>query len=192
LQAQLHVRNLFWIGFMLDKIFGLRTGLQPLFNHVSCDLTLPATEPTAGDPGRVQSPYSRQTSIIFHTLIRLALIQSSIYNGLYSPPALRQSDAELLATIRRLDSALEEWWSSVPTYPTDADHLFHMVNSLFRMQYHYSMSAIHQTSSRCTAWVSNQDTRAAGSSLAISIGASRSVLRIFLETKPQLLGHHLM
>jgi hypothetical protein len=67
-----------------------------------------------------------------------------------------------------------------------------MADLLFKMQYHYCMSAIHQTSSRCTAWVRNQDTRVAGSSLAISIGASRAVLNRFLDTSPQLLGQFLM
>ncbi|KAL2812678.1 hypothetical protein BDW59DRAFT_155210 [Aspergillus cavernicola] len=178
LRTKLHVRNLFWIAFSLDKILGLRTGIQPIFDPSSCDLTLP--------------DFHEAGNTMFHTFIRLSLLQSEIHRGLYSIPALQKSDAELLATIRSLDSALEDWRSSVPTFATDPDTESHMADFIFEMQYHYCMAAIHQTSSRCTAWVVNQDTRAAGSSLAVSISASRSVLNKFLETKPQLLGHFLM
>ncbi|KAL3478305.1 hypothetical protein BJX99DRAFT_107793 [Aspergillus californicus] len=178
LRAKHHVRTLFWICFGIDKISGLRTGLQPLFNPTTCDLTLPDIH----GPG----------DIIFHTLVRLCLVQSEIYTGLYCVPAMAKSDAELLASIRSLDSALDAWRSSVPVFAADPDSEAGMADFVFQMQYHYCMAAIHQTSSRCTAWVANQDTRAAGSSLAISIAASRSVLLKFLETKPHLLGHFLM
>ncbi|KAL4790447.1 hypothetical protein BDV19DRAFT_333784 [Aspergillus venezuelensis] len=179
LNAKLHVRNLFWIGFILDKTLGLRTGLQPLFDVMSCDLTLPDFDPQRDSPA-------------FHTIIRLCLVQSDIYRGLYCVPALKKSDAELLATIRTLDSQLEEWRSTVPDFSNDPSTDGPMAGFLFDMQYHYCMCAIHQTSSRCTAWVSNQDTRAAGSSLAVSTTAARTVLHKFLAARPHLLGHHLM
>ncbi|KAL2825875.1 hypothetical protein BJY01DRAFT_256149 [Aspergillus pseudoustus] len=189
--AKLHVRNLFWVCFVQDKIFGLRTGLPPLFDPMNCDLTLPDCGPH--HPPSFPSIHHQKPSP-FITIIRLGLVQSEIYRGLYSCAALRQSDAELLATIRRLDSALEEWWSSVPIFTPEG--VAHgeptMADFLFKMQYHYCMAAIHQTSSRCTAWVLNQDTRAAGSSLALSVGASRAVLTKFLEALPHDLGHFLM
>ncbi|OJJ53367.1 hypothetical protein ASPSYDRAFT_50866 [Aspergillus sydowii CBS 593.65] len=176
LLARLHVRNLFWISFMFDKILGLRTGLPPLFDTTSCDLTLPSP---GNDPA-------------FTTLIRLCIVQAEIYRGLYCVPALNKSDAELLATIRTLDNSLEDWWSTVRVFSSDGYPDSIMADFLFGMQYHYCMSAIHQTSSRCTAWVLNQDTRAAGSSLAVSISAGRSLLNKFLDAKLHLLGHHLM
>ncbi|KAL4780662.1 hypothetical protein BJX76DRAFT_38027 [Aspergillus varians] len=187
LLARLHVRNLFWISFILDKVLGLRTGLQPLFDSTSCDLTLPDEQ---GDHPTATIHELNPTAFI--TLIRLCIIQSEIYHGLYSIPAMRKSDAELLATIRTLDNTLEAWRESVPTFSNDLNSYETMADFLFEMQYHYCMTAIHQTSSRCTAWVLNQDTRAAGSSLAISISSGRSVLNKFLDAKPHLLGHHLM
>ncbi|KAL4913021.1 hypothetical protein BDW62DRAFT_214539 [Aspergillus aurantiobrunneus] len=177
LRANLHVRNLFWVCFILDKISGLRTGLQPLYDATSCDLTLP--QPTSYDDP-------------FHTLVRLAIVQSDIYRGLYSVSAYRKSDAELLATIRALDETLEEWWISVPGYSEDPTGELSIIAYIFDMQYNYCTAAIHQASSRCTAWVLNHDTRAAGSSLAISICAGRSVLNRFLEGQPHILGRHLM
>ncbi|KAL4925532.1 uncharacterized protein BDV17DRAFT_300290 [Aspergillus undulatus] len=181
LNAKIHVRNLFWLGFILDKVLSLRTGLQPLFDVLSCDLTLPE-----GNGIHDYDPTA------FHTLIRLSLLKSDIYRGLYSLSALQKSDADLLATIRTLDIALEEWWSSVHRLSNDPNSNFILADFVFEMQYHYSMAAIHQASSRCTAWVLNQDTRAAGSSLAISICAGRSVLNKFLQASPHLFGHQLM
>lgn len=125
-------------------------------------------------------------------MIRLCIVQAEIYRGLYCVPALNKSDAELLATIRTLDNTLEEWWSTVREFSSDGYPDSIMADFLFEMQYHYCTSAIHQTSSRCTAWVLNQDTRTAGSSLAISISAGRSLLKKFLDAKLHLLGHHLM
>ncbi|KAL4947239.1 C6 zinc finger domain protein [Aspergillus filifer] len=190
--AKLHVRNLFWVCFIIDKTVSLHTGLQPVFDVSSCDLTLPLTPREDTSPRHLppSNPYGNST--IFLTMIRLSLVQSRIYHGLYSVSALRQSDAELLATIRSLDCVLEEWRSSVPLYSKGASrNEGSMVDFLVQMQYHYCMAAIHQTSSRCTSWTKNQDTHAAGSSLAIGVGASRSVLQTFLETQPQLEGHFL-
>ncbi|GFF25762.1 C6 transcription factor, putative [Aspergillus lentulus] len=193
LGAKMHVRNLFWICFTLDKIFSLRTGLQPFIDVTNCDLTLPRMQTVTGPLESLQPFYHQHNHSMFLTLIRLSLVQSKVYHGLYSFSAQRQSDADLLATIRSLDIALDEWRASVPTFsglPRQNEN--RMADFLFEMQYYYCMAAIHQTSSRCTAWVRNQDTRAAGSSLALSVAASRSVLRKFLETDPQSEGQFLL
>jgi hypothetical protein len=193
LGAKMHVRHLFWICFTLDKLFSLRTGLQPFIDVTNCDLTLPRMQPVNGELESLQPFYHQHNHAMFLTLIRLSLVQSKVYHGLYSFSAQRQSDADLLATIRSLDIALDEWRSSVPTFSGQfAQNENRMADFLFEMQYHYCMAAIHQTSSRCTAWVRNQDTRAAGSSLALSVAASRSVLRKFLETDPQSEGQFLL
>lgn len=193
LDAKLHVRNLFWICFTLDKMFSLRTGLQPFIDVTNCDLRLPRMQTVTGPLEGLQPFYRQYNHTMFLALIRLSLVQSKVYHGLYSFSAQRQSDADLLATIRSLDIALEEWRSSVPTsWGLPTPHENRMAGLLFEMQYHYTMAAIHQTSSRCTAWVRNQDTRAAGSSLALSVAASRSLLRKFLETDPQIEGQFLL
>ncbi|CAG8148045.1 unnamed protein product [Penicillium nalgiovense] len=198
--AKLHVRNLFWICFIIDKTFSLHTGVQPVFNASCCDLTLPRVQ--QGDSSLEVSPLlnPNSNSAIFPTMIHLSLVQSEVYHGLYSVSAQGQSDAELLATIRRLDCALDEWWSSIPVYSLSSSRdegsssrdEGSMVDFLLQMQHHYCIATIHQTSSRCTSWIENQDTRAAGSSLAIGVEASRSVLQRFLETQPHLEGHFLL
>ncbi|GFF81421.1 C6 zinc finger domain protein [Aspergillus udagawae] len=193
LRVKMHVRNLFWFCFIHDKIFSLRTGLQPIVDIMNCDLTLPQMQSMNGQLESLQPFYPQLNHTMFLTLIRLSLVQSKIYHGLYSFSAQRQSDADLLATIRSLDIALDEWRSSVPAFSGLSIHQENrLAEFLFEMQYHYCMAAIHQTSSRCTAWVRNQDTRAAGSSLALSVAASRSALRKFLETDPQREGQFLL
>ncbi|KAH3096371.1 hypothetical protein KXW28_000101 [Aspergillus fumigatus] len=174
LDAKLHVRNLFWICFTLDKMFSLRTGLQPFIDVTNCDLKASSNADGNWPPGRLAA--------------FLSPTQPHYVSRSHSPVF-----GPVEATIRSLDIALEEWRSSVPTsWGLPTPHENRMAGFLFEMQYHYTMAAIHQTSSRCTAWVRNQDTRAAGSSLALSVAASRSLLRKFLETDPQIEGQFLL
>lgn len=177
-ELSLHVRNLFWICYIMDKEYSLRTGLAPNFEETHCDLTLPTPPET----------YKKDESFLFVALIRLAIIQSELYRRLYSVSALRQSDAELLGAIRDLDAAVENWKLSIsinsrPTFTdrhTDAECI---PATLFQLHYHHCMATIHQASGRCISWVQNQDIRGPGSSLAISVETSRSLLRKFLDSQ---------
>ncbi|PYI14777.1 putative C6 transcription factor [Aspergillus violaceofuscus CBS 115571] len=182
-----HIRELFWIIYVCDKGLTMVTGLPPRLEDSHCDLTLaPDTQPPhiRGNP----SP-----GTYLHTYARLATLQSRIYRDLYSPSALRQSDADLLRTIRDLDHELEAWKTTLPPVnqpsfaagrrtPPHRDMRF----SIFHVQYHHCMVLIHQTSSRCAAWIRNQDTRGTSSSLAISVAASRALLEEFLESRLEL------
>ena len=137
--------------------------------------------------------------------VLLSFVQSRIYRELYSPAAMRQSDAELLERIRDLDCALEDWRVSLPisnrpslvtpqtkrptpSEPKDLD----MRASVFHIQYHHSMIMIHQASSRCTSWTQNQNTHGTGSSLAISVAASRCLLGGFLYSPFELSPQNLL
>ncbi|GKZ20310.1 hypothetical protein AbraIFM66951_004177 [Aspergillus brasiliensis] len=116
------------------------------------------------------------------------MLQSEVYHRLYSLKALRQTDAQLLGAIRDLDSALEIWRMSIPTdfRPRLIDretNIMDTPSTLFQLHYLYCMGMIHQASGRCSVWVQNQDTSEAGSSLAISVEASRSMLQKFLDDR---------
>ncbi|PYI07240.1 hypothetical protein BO78DRAFT_406725 [Aspergillus sclerotiicarbonarius CBS 121057] len=172
-RTNLHIRNLFWICYLFDKELSLRTGYPPCLDETQCDLTLPDIQ---------------QTTQEFLTCIRLAILQSQVYHGLYSMKALRQTDAQLLGTIRDLDDALETWRMSIPARnrPRLIDRETDAVstpNTLFQLQYLYCMAMIHQASGKCSVWVQNHDTSEAGSSLAISVEASRSMLQKFLDDR---------
>ncbi|RAL00694.1 uncharacterized protein BO80DRAFT_455602 [Aspergillus ibericus CBS 121593] len=158
-RTNLHIRDLFWICYIIDKEFSLRTGHPPCLDETHCDLT---------------HPHVQQTTPEFLTCIRLAILQSQVYHGLYSMKALRQTDAQLLSTIRDLDDALETWRIPTPSVRP---------NTLFQLQYLYCMAMIHQASGKCSVWVQNHDTSEAGSSLAISVEASRSMLQKFLDDR---------
>ncbi|RAH52867.1 C6 zinc finger domain protein [Aspergillus piperis CBS 112811] len=172
-RRSLHVRELFWICYIMDKEFSLRAGHPPCLDESQCDLTLPDIHHTAPE---------------FLAVIRLAMLQSEVYHRLYSLKALRQTDAQLLGAIRDLDSALEVWRVSIPTNfrPRLVDRETNAMdtpNTIFQLHYLYCMSMIHQASGRCSAWVQNHDTSEAGSSLAISVEASRSMLQKFLDDR---------
>ncbi|KAI2904527.1 transcriptional regulator family: Fungal Specific TF [Aspergillus niger] len=172
-RRSLHVRELFWICYIMDKEFSLRAGHSPCLDENQCDLTLPDIHHTATE---------------FLAGIRLAMLQSEVYHRLYSLKALRQTDAQLLGAIRDLDSALEIWRMSIPTNfrPRLIDretNALDMQNTIFQLHYLYCMGMIHQASGRCSSWVQNQDTSEAGSSLAISVEASRSMLQKFLDDR---------
>ncbi|KAL4972284.1 putative C6 transcription factor [Aspergillus desertorum] len=181
-QANRHIRNLFWICYCFNHEATMRTGLPPSIDDRDCDLTLPVVP---------------ECPSVFLLFIRLAIVYSHIYRRLYAPSAMGQTDAELLCTIRELDGLLEEWKllipaSTRPTFrrrPTDAES---MTSSVFQLQYHYCMATIHQASGRCKFWTGNRDTRRQGSSLVISVAASRSLLRKFFELELQFHQYNLL
>lgn len=177
-----HIRNLFWICYLFSQESTMRTGIPSSIADTDCDLSLP------------QDP---ETSPEFLLLIRLGLIQSQTYRKLYVPSAMVQTDAELLCTIRELDKLLEDWKLSIPvntrptftSRPADAES---MPSSVLQIQYHYCMATIHQASGRCTSWTENQNTSGRGSSLAISVEASRSLLRKFSRLELQFHQYNLL
>ncbi|PLB46588.1 putative C6 transcription factor [Aspergillus steynii IBT 23096] len=184
-----HIRNLFWVCYLMDHENSLRSGLPPNFDDTHCDFSLPECY------GDLSAPST--CSPLFLPFIRLSIVQSEIYRRLYSVSALRQTDAQLLGTIQDLDELLENWKLSIPidnrpTFterPSDAGS---MPSSVMQLQYHYCMATIHQASGRCSSWAQNQNTHGPGSSLAISVEASRSLLRKFSESELDFHRRNLM
>jgi hypothetical protein len=197
-----HTRHLFWIAFVCDKGFSLVTGLPPMLEDSQCDLTFAMIPPELLDqsnekPHIYGDPYPGS---YVHTYVRLAFIQSKIHRDLYSPRALRQSNTDLLRVIRDVDHSLELWRNSIPVVnrPSLVAYTGKIVQhvdlraSIFHIQYHHCMLMIHQASSRCDSWARNLDTQGTGSSLAISVTASRSLLGGFLHTPFDLGSQNLL
>lgn len=136
----------------------------------------------------------------FHTTAQLSFIHSRIYRNIYSLEALRQPEADLLREIRDLDYLLDEWKESIPSIerPSLARNRGNNLpevdirTALFQVQYHHCMVMVHQASSRCTSWVQNQDTSEMGSSLAISVNASRSLLGKCLDSQLDLRSYNML
>ncbi|KAI5304235.1 hypothetical protein KEM56_006712 [Ascosphaera pollenicola] len=118
--------------------------------------------------------------------IRLTIIQAKAQVKLYSHYAMSKSDAELLRDIRELDMELDAWRESVPPlFRPSWVHSQHLPTSghlnivILRLLFYHIIALIHRASSRCQAWSNMQprwDIDALGSSLALSVEASRSSL----------------
>ncbi|KAI5287316.1 hypothetical protein KEM54_006081 [Ascosphaera aggregata] len=186
-----HIRILFWLAFTIDFMVSLHSGLPPTFNIYFCDLTLPP---------RYEEMYTQQAAHgILETLphgadydpwfpgdLRLTIIQAKAHVKLYSHHAMFKSDAELLRDIRELDVELDAWRESVPSLfrPSwvHSQHLptsRHLSTVILRLLFYHTIALIHRASSRCEAWSNMQprwDIDALGSSLALSVEASRSSL----------------
>ncbi|PYI06404.1 hypothetical protein BO78DRAFT_418807 [Aspergillus sclerotiicarbonarius CBS 121057] len=182
-RADLHVRNLFWVCFLIDKEMCLRTGSPPCLVDTHCDLTVP--------DGLRHAESLDGELLYFSALARLSVIQGHIFDRLYSARALQQNEAELLGTIRVMDTQLEDWRSSLPTSirpsltpsPLTGNPLTDKHSTIFQVQWHYCMMAIHQASCRCITWMETRETHIDGlnSSLMISVQAARLLLRKFCD-----------
>ncbi|PWY76499.1 hypothetical protein BO94DRAFT_206434 [Aspergillus sclerotioniger CBS 115572] len=183
-RADLHVRNLFWICFLIDKEICLRTGSPPCLVDTHCDLTVPH--------GLHHAESLDEALLYFSTMTRLSIIQGHIFDRLYSARALQQNEAELLGAIRVLDAQLEDWRSSLPASirpslspsPLTGNRLADKHATIFQVQWHYCMMTIHQASCRCITWMETRETHIDGlnSSLTISVQAARSLLREFCDS----------
>ncbi|KAJ9630307.1 hypothetical protein H2204_008525 [Knufia peltigerae] len=196
----LHLRDDFWICYVLDKEITFRTGRPPIINDNSCDLTFPKY-------------YWKQSDANFKGFrrlpgdLRLSTIKSKAYEKLYSPSALRKVDAEILKDIRELDEMLENWRQSLPLDRRPALSVTQLPNKsneiereasldfdisvfLVKLEYHHCMTTIHQASSRCTNWVHNHRIDdGLSSSLDLALASSRSMLTYFYSVQDQLIPH---
>ncbi|KAJ4317801.1 hypothetical protein N0V84_007163 [Fusarium piperis] len=187
-----HLRALFWICYLFDKEIALRSGQPPFLTDSYCDLTPPDKAMThffADGTGESRFPY------LFGD-IGLSFLKGKANHQLYSVHASRKPDAELLRDIRELDSALEEWRSSLPAQirpslsmsraslpslqDTDLAHRMHTI--LIHLEYFYLLITIHHASGRCTSMSSmhgnteGPSAAALESSLALCLEASRSTI----------------
>ncbi|PLB47723.1 hypothetical protein P170DRAFT_409980 [Aspergillus steynii IBT 23096] len=186
-----HCRNLFWICHNIDRKLCLRTGRPPCINDSCCDLSLP--EHYIDSIKRELPPSPGYSEPIFLIDIRLSLIESHIFVELYAPPARGKSDAELLRTIRNLDTMVEEWKvlalkddrETLPFEQKQAHDSPDLQTAVLNMQYLYSVATIHQATTGCRAWIEDQGCTMEGvnSSLLISVEASRQLLRL-INTLP--------
>ncbi|KAJ5721977.1 hypothetical protein N7488_000012 [Penicillium malachiteum] len=105
-----HFRNLFWAAYAIDKELSLRTGNPPTLSDDECDLDLPdVSESYCYENG----PTDLGLVSFFPNHLPLSILQSQIYNELYSVKAQRKSETELLLSIRKLDNQLEQWKNAI-------------------------------------------------------------------------------
>lgn len=206
------LRALFWICYVFDKDMALRTGQPPIISDDFCDLTLPEWSDESrfvtNSPGRDRAGMPRNNELEvpwFPGDLRLSLLKSKACRLLFSAPSLRQSDAELLRTIRELDEELESWRVSIPAdfspalsvsekharLVSDLDKSRGMLHIGLNLEYQYLMNVIHAASGRCMVDGSGPGQAASfgvQSSLELSVEASRSTLIYLSAAAKRLVG----
>ncbi|KAL4790518.1 hypothetical protein BDV19DRAFT_382272 [Aspergillus venezuelensis] len=190
-----HLRNLFWLCYLLDKDLALRTGQSHCLKDEDCNLQLPR-DYVANLFSRVTYPAPRSSDDgpLFPVELRLSLIKSRIFTALYSYQGLQRSDAEIIKLIRELDDDLEHWRLSIPpdlrptlTYGTTMNkspNTMTMVLIIIHLNYYFCVNIVHLAGSRCESWRSTCSSPdmvdGLRSSLTMSVAASRSLL-LFLQ-----------
>ncbi|KAK9467067.1 fungal-specific transcription factor domain-containing protein [Lipomyces arxii] len=137
-------KRMFWICYILDKSFALRSNRPPAI----VDEEILIDEPTEADG----SP------TMFCIIVRFAKIQSKTFRRLYSSAVANISEAEIVETIGELDRELLEWRDSMPLeYRPDHEiverdplMLIHYVYVHFG--YYNCLTAIHRMSIHHATW----------------------------------------
>jgi hypothetical protein len=198
-RVKCHLRKYFWMCYTFDKDIALRTGQPPAIDDEHCDLSLPISYQLRKlgvliVDGRIQ-PFLPSD-------LRISIIKSKAIKLLYSPRALRKSDAELLRDIRELDDELEKWrmsidvkyrpklWSESCTPISEPNPSQKMNYIVSNFEYHYLVATIHQATSRCRAWGNGASGEMEGvsSSLALAVEASRSTIVYLRAAVKALVG----
>ncbi|OJJ54541.1 hypothetical protein ASPSYDRAFT_93459 [Aspergillus sydowii CBS 593.65] len=187
-----HIRNLFWICYVLDKDISLRTGQSHCLRDEDCNLQLPVDYTKDLFPRMTYSaPLNAAEGPLFPVELNLSLIKSRIFTALYSYQGLQKSDAEIIRLIRELDDEIERWRLSMPSelrptlsYGKDDAHKhpsrMTMYLVIVHLNYYFCINIVHLAGSRCESWRSACSSPGMmdglKSSLTLSVEASRSLL----------------
>lgn len=184
---QAHVRKIFWGIYAIDKDLCFRTLRPPIINDDDCDMSFgPTPRITLSD-----STFNDTTdNSAFHPAdIRLSILKARIYRGLYSAKALRNSNADILKSVRELDQELDAWKSELPvTYQPERSEIREVPRIvrenirllLLHLEYYQALTMIHRASTRCSAWSEHAGEKAIQSSVDLCLEASRTTIH-YLE-----------
>jgi hypothetical protein len=196
-----HLRDLFWLCYSLDKDICLRTGQPPCIDDSECNLSLPV------DYVQLQNSNIQQENIIpddytqplFPWDLRLSIIKSEAYRTLYSASARLKTNSEIISRILHLDAALEQWRLSLqpdirPILCVSGEMALRTSPNtqevILRLAYYHCVIIIHQASGRCKLSRAEPGNvfEGIGSSICLSIAASRSSLSLIQSALPMLKG----
>lgn len=152
-------KRVFWIAYMLDKDLCLRSGRPPAQDDDDMTVELPDADP-ADNIGNIPLADGKSKMNLFRTMCEFSVIESKVYNRLYSTKASKQSDGELLNAIGELDQELEEWKDSIPVdfrpeHEIKANHtplILHVV--MLHFAYYNCLTTIHRMSVNHGFWSS--------------------------------------
>jgi hypothetical protein len=152
-------KRVFWIAYMLDKDLCLRSGRPPAQDDDDMTVELPDADP-ADNIGNIPLADGKSKMNLFRTMCEFSVIESKVYNRLYSTKASKQSDGDLLNAIGELDQELEEWKDDIPIefrpeHEIKASHtplILHVV--MLHFAYYNCLTTIHRMSVNHGFWTS--------------------------------------
>lgn len=152
-------KRVFWIAYMLDKDLCLRSGRPPAQDDDDMNVELPDLDPADGI-GNIPLADGKGKMNLFRVMCELAIVESKVYNRLYSTKATKQSDGEILNTIGELDKELEDWKDRIPIdfrpeREIKASHtplILHIV--MLHFNYYNCLTTIHRMSIHHGYWTS--------------------------------------
>ncbi|KAK4669674.1 uncharacterized protein QC763_205020 [Podospora pseudopauciseta] len=152
-------KRVFWIAYMLDKDLCLRSGRPPAQDDSDMNVELPDADPADGI-GNIPLADGKGKMNLFRVMCELSIVESRVYNRLYSTEATKQSDGELLNTIGELDQELENWKDRIPIdfrpeHEIKASHtplILHIV--MLHFNYYNCLTTIHRMSIHHGYWTS--------------------------------------
>jgi hypothetical protein len=186
-----HVRNLFWVCYILDKDIAIRFGRPPLLTRDYCDLTLPQ------DLHVIYTPQPDPSMIQFSQDLQLSLLKESICFFLCSLASPNLQDGTILCHVRQLDLDLETWRLSIPLAfrpklsPSPDKPQMSSIHKRRRihlqLEYNCLTTIIHTAIRRCGAAYATDESLPDGlhsvyhSSSDLTLEASRTTLRMSKE-----------
>ena len=116
------------------------------------------TEDPSDNIGNIPLADGKGKANLFLLMCTFAIIESKVYNRLYSTLASKQSDGALLNTIGELDKELEDWKDSIPLdfrpeHEIKASHtplILHIV--VLHFAYYNCLTTIHRMSVHHGYW----------------------------------------
>jgi hypothetical protein len=182
-------RNVFWIALSLEKSISIRSGRPSLFSDDDIGVELPPALPHTG------IPLSHEDSVLdtFRSISKLALLESRVYNKLYSARSQTKSELERLKWVGALDKELTQWKMELPReirpecpIRCHPKHLMSVI--MVHFSYYNCLVALHRGSVHHGSWLAvkkpsiAKDARSLGlnprvfESGAICLNAARQVI----------------
>lgn len=141
--------KVFWIAFSLDRELCLRTGRPPAQDLDDFEVDTPQTSPD--DDSEKLSLMKGSTMPIFESIARLSLVQSRIYQKLYSTRQTTGQSDFGTDCIPELNNQLKEWCSALsPSFDPEQPPGLGEDAALIRLFYSYynCVIATHRTHCR--------------------------------------------
>ena len=186
-----HLRNLFWICYTTDKDICLRVRQPPALSDSYCDLTVPLhyLEEISKNFTIGLGTERVHPTLMFPTDLKISQIKSRTYDLLYSLPASRKSNLQLVMDIKQLSDSLEACRLAIPE--SERPHLLpryarnvSIRTLISQLDYLHCVTVIHRASNRCGGDTMDyhRTTSANASSVSLAVEASRSSLRYLKST----------